>query len=173
MDEHSEKRPACTKQESPLIIMLPFSGGNAYSYIDIIKCLPAEINVLCPELPGRGILSDRPLIKNIDDLADHILLHYLRHTDLNRPYIFFGHSMGALLAYLLTCKILSKGWPAPLHLCVSGCGGPSLKRRGRSMFNLPSDQFRKEILEMGGTSAGVLSNDTLMDFLRTNSKVGF
>jgi surfactin synthase thioesterase subunit len=32
------------------------------------------------------------------------------------------------------------------------------------MFNLPSDQFRKEILEMGGTSAGVLSNDTLMDF---------
>jgi external thioesterase TEII len=158
---------------SPLLIMLPFAGGNAYSYRSIVEYLPPGIEVLCPELPGRGILTDRRLIRDMDLLAEFVLTNYLESTDLNRPYMLFGHSMGSLLVYLLARKIVAKRWNLPLHLCVSGRGGPSLERKKALTYNLPSREFRKEIGEMGGTRTEVLSESTLMDYFEPILRADF
>ena len=49
-------------------------------------------------------VTKEPLMKNLADMADDIF-HQVRDS-LNPPYGIYGHSMGAMLGYLLTLKIL-------------------------------------------------------------------
>lgn len=152
------------KKYVPIIIMLPFAGGNTYSYKDLIKFIYPGIDVLCPELPGRGFLSGEPLISDMEQLSDHVFDRWLRYLPDESRYIIYGHSMGALLGLLLIHKIKNKGMKLPEQLIVSGRKGPGFLNRDNDIHALPSDMFKKKIKEMGGTLDDILENKELMDY---------
>jgi len=156
------------KATGPLLIMLPFAGGHAHSYSSIVRYLPSSLDVFCPELPGRGVESEYPLLNNIEQLAEYLFESSFRRLDLERQYVLFGHSMGALLAYLLSHKIRKAGFSMPAHLLVCGRGGPAWKKKVKDeempIHEMPSQQFREKLREMGGTPEEVLGDDQLMDY---------
>ena len=43
---------------------------------------------------------------------------------LDKPYAFYGFSLGALLLYELCLELDRRGAPSPLALVASGCGAP-------------------------------------------------
>lgn len=149
---------------SEAIIMLPFAGGNSYSYKQILKFFPPGITVICPELPGRGLLPDEPFITNMEHLAAYVFQNYIRHLNQSCRYLIYGHSMGALLGYLLTHKIYSEGMKLPGQLIVSGRKGPGFEGKNELTHTLPSDLFRQKIGLMGGTSNEVLADEELMAY---------
>jgi medium-chain acyl-[acyl-carrier-protein] hydrolase len=71
--------------------------------------LPTSINPqLCPvELPGRNSRIREKPFSNMSDLVNAIIegLTPLLQDDNNTPYAFFGHSMGAWLAYAITKEL--------------------------------------------------------------------
>src|SRR5690349_1621425 len=78
------------------LFCFPYSGGAAWAYRDW-QSLPPDIDVCGIELPGRGKrLREAPLNKMslaVELVAKEII------SLLDRPYAFFGHSMGAIMAF--------------------------------------------------------------------------
>jgi medium-chain acyl-[acyl-carrier-protein] hydrolase len=91
-----------------------FHGWNAY--------VPDWIEVTGIELPGHGRrVMERPM-DSYDEAA--VLIADILEPVLNRPYAMFGHCLGAALGYEATRILRGRGRPQPLHLFVTGAGGP-------------------------------------------------
>ncbi|MEN8219998.1 MAG: thioesterase domain-containing protein [Pseudomonadota bacterium] len=104
---------------------LPFAGGHTLSYRDFQAHVAETILIKPLELPGRGKRTREPLLTNLEAMADDVFEQVI--SDLNgQLYAIYGHSMGAILGYLLTKRILNAGKSAPLHLFFSGREAPAV-----------------------------------------------
>ncbi|GHP08945.1 hypothetical protein PPROV_000768200 [Pycnococcus provasolii] len=111
------------------LFCVPQAGMGAWAFHGWInkRGLPAEIEVMPVELPGRNSRVDEGTIDMMDDVVSQLcdaLSDYFKDTSM--PYVLFGHSMGAWVAYELACEIRKRGLPMPCKLYASGCRSPSL-----------------------------------------------
>lgn len=153
------------------LICFPFAGGSAYSYTSYLKFAPGNIKLSTVEPPGRGRRIDQPLLPDIHAIADD--LYEVVKPMLNEPYAFYGHSMGTIVAYLITKRIVREGLPQPLHLFVSGRMGPSAKDNDPHIHHLPSNEFREKLKEFGGSPDEFLNDDNLMSFFEPILRADF
>jgi medium-chain acyl-[acyl-carrier-protein] hydrolase len=81
------------------LFCFPYAGGNAAIFRTWPDLLPKNLEICPVQLPGRGTrLREEPfteLMPIVEELAA-ALRHYL-----DRPFAFFGHSMGAAIAFEL------------------------------------------------------------------------
>lgn len=143
------------------LVCFPFAGGNAYSFNSFRTYLDGKVNMITPELPGRGARFHEPLLTDLPAMTADLVQQMSRQ--LNQPYALYGHSMGGLLAYLFAHAVKQAGIPAPVHFFCSGCRAPSVPRTAK-FHNLPHDQFIDKLRELGGSPDEVLANRELMDF---------
>lgn len=144
------------------IFFLPFAGGSKYSYTSFLpeanKC---GIGIVTVELPGRGGRFKEELVTDVHALANDIF-NQIRHM-LTPPYAIYGHSMGALIGYLVTRKIYASALPMPAHLFFSGCGGPSFKEDTPPNHLLEKQAFINKLKELGGCPDEVLGDDYILE----------
>ncbi|MDP1800256.1 MAG: thioesterase domain-containing protein [Bacteroidota bacterium] len=143
------------------LFMLHFGGGNRYSFQFIKPYLPVNFDFQPIELPGRGKRINEPLLSTeqecVNDLFSQIIS--LRNK---RPYLIYGHSMGASLGLRITKRLEEIGDP-PKRLIVSGNAGPGTgSNKRRSQMN--DEELKEELRLLGGVSEEVLSNDDLFNF---------
>lgn len=150
---------------------LPFAGGSRYSYNGYIKSAPSNVVVTPVELPGRGMRYNEQLLADADRMADDVFEQI--RSDLNSPYAIYGHSMGTLLGYLLTKRIVEADLPKPLHLFFSGRGGPSVKYDEPPRYGLPKAEFVTKLRELGGSPDEVLADDSLIEFFEPILRADF
>lgn len=154
------------------LVCLHYAGGNKYSYNSFGEHLDKNINLITLELPGRGKRFDEPLLTNVNDIVDD-LFEQLKANVFKKPYAIFGHSMGAILTYLLAHKIEKSGFENPIHLFVSGCKAPKIKRKPPFYHDMPKDEFINKIREMGGCPEEILENDDLMALFEPSLRADF
>ena len=153
------------------LICLHFAGGNKYSFYPLEEFLDKNINLITLELPGRGKRFHEPLLTDIHLIVDD-LFEQLKQN-VSRPYAIFGHSMGAILTYLLAHKIEENDFQRPIHLFVSGCKPPKIKREAPFYHDLPKDEFVNKIRDMGGCPEEILGNDELMALFEPSLRADF
>lgn len=153
------------------LFCLPFAGGSKYSYAEFMKRAPANLNIISVEPPGRGLRLKEMLFTRIDDMVEDIYGQIL--PMLHEPYAIYGHSMGTLLGYLLTKKILNDNYLAPSDLFFSGRGGPSVKDKDGLKYTLPKPAFIDKLKELGGSTDEVLADEALMDFFEPIIRADF
>jgi medium-chain acyl-[acyl-carrier-protein] hydrolase len=162
------------KQKSIKLFCLPYAGGTAMVYTRWRKYLNTSILLLPVELAGRGKRFQTPLYQSFSEAVDD-LCRLIQPELEHQPYAFFGHSMGSFLAYELTRKLIALNYPEPVHLFLSGRYPPHLKKEEKIYHLLPDDEFRKEIIEMGGTPPEVFEHQELLDIffpiLRADYKI--
>lgn len=142
-----------------------------YSYRELEKHLAGCITLVTLELPGHGRRMREPLLTEITEMT-HDLFHQLT-PDLNPPYAFYGHSMGALLGYLLCVQMRHAGMTMPLHLFVSGRQSPSVPSKERDWHRLPSDEFLQCVMAYGGIPEPVAKEQELLDLFLPVLKADF
>jgi medium-chain acyl-[acyl-carrier-protein] hydrolase len=81
---------------------------------------------------------------------------------MEMPFVFFGHSLGALMCFELARQLRRQGRPGPLHLFIAGRKAPQIRRREASISDLPDDAFIEELRAFQGTPEEVLRNSELM-----------
>jgi medium-chain acyl-[acyl-carrier-protein] hydrolase len=81
---------------------------------------------------------------------------------LDRPFAFFGHSMGAVISFEIARLLRREQTTLPIHLFVSGRPAPQIPEPKRYTYNLPDPAFMKELLRLKGTPAEVLEHPELM-----------
>lgn len=142
------------------LFCFPYGGGAAQAYRSWIKTLPPEIDVCAIQLPGRGNrLREPPLTKM--SLAVELVGKEIVSL-LDRPYAFFGHSMGAILAFEVARLLRRRGHQYPTHLFVSGHKAPQIPKTEPFTYNLPDADFIKELKRLNGTPTEVLEHPETM-----------
>ena len=147
------------------LLCLTFAGGNKYSYREFFQHAPPFINVITKEYPGRGSRIREKLITEMPVLVDDL---YAQVKDIveKGKYAIYGHSLGGLMACLLTLKLLQNKHALPEHLFITGTSGPSAPARlEKKRHLLPKDDFIKEIKDLGGMPDEILQSEQLLNYL--------
>lgn len=145
------------------LFCFPYAGGGALIYRDWAAKLPAEIEVCPAQFPGRGNRRHEPCYTSMRHLVEGAATAILPYLD--RPFAFFGHSMGALVAFELARELRGRGEPAPIHLLVSGRAGPQVPRRTPITYNLPEPLFVERLRQLNGTPKEVLEDPEMMQLM--------
>lgn len=155
------------------LFCIPYAGGSAAIYNSWNKILDPAIK-LCPiELAGRGKRTNEPFSVSIDEAVDDIIDN-IKAKLYDLPYAFFGHSLGAMLSYELANKIKLMNMPEPKHVFFSGRGAPHIEDKIPKNFHLmDDDEFKIEVLKLGGTHPDVFENKDLFDFIMPMLKNDF
>lgn len=142
------------------LITIPFAGGNKYVYRPLFgKAGFSElVNV---ELPGRGSRIKEPLLTSFDDLVNDCIQQI--KDKLNTPYVLFGHSLGALLAFHIAAGLYECSLPLPERLFLSGIGSPL--KETEKLGDLPDDEFLRHLIKLGGIQEELKENDDFLSFM--------
>jgi surfactin synthase thioesterase subunit len=106
------------------------AGGGATAFAGWRSALGRDVEVVPVVLPDRGP-GRRPagpgeLTTLVDELAERLA------PQLAGPHVFYGHSMGALVAYLLARARHALGQPPPRRLIVAAFAAPHLATAPRA-----------------------------------------
>lgn len=163
--------PQRKPQASLRLFCFPFAGGNGAVFMPWAARLPADVELNAVQLPGRGArISETPL-NNIQHMARACA--DAMAPLLDRPFVFFGHSMGAMLAYELTRELRRRGLPLPQQLMVSACRAPHCELGREPLHNLPKPQFIDAVANLKGTPEAAIANPELMDLLEPVLRADF
>jgi medium-chain acyl-[acyl-carrier-protein] hydrolase len=119
---------------------------------------------ICPiHLPGRATrIAEQPLT-SITAIIEALIPSLLPRLD--RPFAFFGHSMGALISFELAHLLRREHGLSPVHLFLSGRRAPHIPGSDEPGFDLPRDEFLSLLRELKGTPEELLANAELFDLL--------
>lgn len=149
-------RLAAEKSSSPRLFCFPYAGAGASIYKPWIEQLADSVDVVPVQLPGREERVREAPVEDLATLAHRIAdaLAQLQPT----PFAFFGHSMGALLAFETARELHRRHAETPRHLFLSACGAPG-ERPPTELHRLPDDEFRREVVALFGAPGDLLAND--------------
>jgi medium-chain acyl-[acyl-carrier-protein] hydrolase len=121
------------------LICLPHAGGGAVAFHAFAALLPDSIEMMAVQLPGRETRIAEPPLRRMGPLVE-ALADGIEHA-LTKPYAFFGHSMGALVAFELARTLRRRGQRMPATIIVSGRRAPNLPQADPPLHHLPDDAF--------------------------------
>jgi surfactin synthase thioesterase subunit len=153
------------------LFCLPFAGGSKYAYKGYAQYAPEYLNVIPVEIPGRGSRYKEQLLTDAVDITNDIFRTI--KGMLHHPYAIYGHSMGTLLGFLLTKKIIAHGLPKPVHLFLSGAGGPAVRLNESKRYLLPKKEFIEKIKELDGSPEGILEDEAMVNFFEPILRADF
>lgn len=159
MSEWVLKHPhAAVASNAPVLYCFHHAGGSAASYNAWRRNWSATSCLRFVELPGRpGASEPMPYIQ-IDELVADLLRIFLAQLDDGVPYAFYGHSLGALVAYRLTRALVVHGHAAPAFLAVSGRRSPTCPLPTTALWNLPEDALIDTLRALGGLPESLLTS---------------
>jgi len=144
------------------LFCFPYAGGNAAVFKSWINYLPKTVNLFAIELPGHGTrLSEKP-IDNFKALIEDITKAAL--PLLSKPYVVFGHSMGAIFAFEFIRHLRKQEKSIPMHMFLSAQEGARFKHNNPK-YLLPNHEFIEYLRKKSGTSEKILASKELMDCL--------
>ncbi|WP_323145073.1 thioesterase II family protein [Massilia phyllosphaerae] len=148
-----------------------YAGGNGNAYLPWQAELGRDIEVCALQLPGRGARTGEVPFSSMESLV-RALLPVVAALD-EVPFAFFGHSLGAMVAFELTRRLQRLGLAQPAHLIVSGCAAPRHRKPPRQLHLLPTDDLIETLREYNGTPHEILAHRELMDLLLPTIRADF
>ncbi|MEU8606796.1 alpha/beta fold hydrolase [Actinoplanes sp. NPDC048791] len=117
-----------------------------------------NIELVGVRYPGRGGRRREPDPGTLDGLVSALLTEVAP----SGAFGLFGHSMGALLAYEMTRKLITLGRDVPRHLWLSACPAPHLPRREAPLAHLGDAELLRAVAgRHGAVPQEVLNQPTL------------
>lgn len=145
------------------VFCFPYAGGSASIFRRWQEQFSAQIELVPVQLPGRESRIQEAPFTQLEPLVQS-LAQAIRPY-LNKPYVFFGHSMGGLVSFELTRELRRQRLATPLHLMVSARRAPQLPDRDPPIHALPEAEFLEEIRSLKGTPEEILHNDDIMQMM--------
>lgn len=137
------------------------AGASAQSFFPWIKPARGLCELYAVELPGRSRRHHEPFADSVLALARQFAEQCLALA--GKPMIFFGHSLGALMAYETARALVVMGASAPVHLIVASRQSPHWLPVCSGLPELNDRALRDYLRALDGTPLEVLQNQALMD----------
>ncbi len=134
-------------------------------YVPFSRAFSAELKRIAVQYPGRPDRHDVSTITSIPALADDIYKMLAPAAGSGARIAFFGHSMGALMAFEVARRFESAGNPIAA-LFVSASAAPG--RMNYDYFHQRSDdELLKMVTDLTGTAPGFLDEKFVAAILPT------
>ncbi|MFH8792406.1 thioesterase II family protein [Streptomyces sp. NPDC017941] len=145
------------------LVCFPHAGGSPYFFRSWSKALPdIEVHSVC--YPGRAHRIGEPLATDLPRLAGDIARE-LRPLPDGRPTMFFGHSMGAAVAYE-AARVWQAEGAGVSHLFASAARAPHLAQGSPERVAEIDDEAVLTLLSrLGGTDAELLDNPAFLELV--------
>lgn len=145
------------------ILCFPYAVAGAGAYYGWGRIFPSDVEVGALQLPGReDRLSERPYCQ-MEPLIEAMVGAMLPWIE-EKPCVFFGHSMGALIAFELARRLPLHGASAAF-LFISGRPAPQISKENRLIHRLPNSGLIAELRKSGATPGSVLSEPELLEVI--------
>ncbi|MBY8867938.1 thioesterase II family protein [Streptomyces sennicomposti] len=161
---------APAEPDAPCLVSFPHAGGSAGFFTPLARALAPAVRVLAVQYPGRLERRTHPPVHDIRELAARTLtaigeaVHGTPVAQGRAPLLYFGHSMGSLVAFE-TALLGERGHgPAPAALLASGGRAPALTRVDPAILR-GDDSLVAEVLRLGGTERAVLDDPDLRELV--------
>jgi surfactin synthase thioesterase subunit len=143
------------------LFCFPYAGRGASIFRKWSEDLFPRIEVYPIQLPGRERRMREQAFTRLSPLVQTLARVLLTHLD--KPFAFFGHSMGALISFELARLLRQEHNLEPNHLFVSAYPAPQLANPEPPVHALPVPAFMKELDRLDGTPSTVLEDAQLME----------
>ncbi|MFE9676967.1 thioesterase II family protein [Streptomyces sp. NPDC006259] len=129
------------------------AGGSPSAFSGWRKRLAPETEVVPVSLPGRGRDGRSPRYHDMTSLVEALAEDL--GPDLEGPHAFYGHSMGALVAYRLTRLRAGSGRRLPARLMVGAFAAPHLFHGFHHTRQPDDDELRDWLVAVSGRSTAL------------------
>jgi surfactin synthase thioesterase subunit len=133
--------------------------------------LPPQIDLWAVQPPGRGNRLNEHCLTRLTELVSALSSELPPYLD--RPFILFGHSLGALASFELIRHLRRQGLPLPQVLIVSGQGAPQLPNPNPLLHRMPEHELIQMLRQYGGTPEAVLREADLLQLLLPSLRADF
>lgn len=145
------------------LFCFPPAASSVSEFCDWPTRLPESIEVVGVQLPGRQFrIRERPF-ETLQPLMDVLLREIV--PELTPRYAFFGHSMGALVAFELARALRRGGHALPSYLILAGHRAPHVPSTSSRLHHLPDQELLAGITRLNGLPHQVLQQRELMSLI--------
>ncbi|MBA0052240.1 thioesterase [Streptomyces sp. AJS327] len=125
------------REPAARLLCFPHGGGSANYFAPLARELPASLDVLGVQYPGRQDRRTEPVLDDVRELARRV-------TDVlaeqpPQPTVFLGHSLGAYVAFEVMHDLQRRSLPLPACLLVSSQGAPRAWRWRERAYELSDE----------------------------------
>ncbi len=156
------------------LYVFPHAGSGVTYYHFLARALEGpSVEVVLVLYPGREL---RMRDETIDDMGElvSLLLEELALDRDDRPYRFFGHSMGALAAFELSHRLAAAGRRGPEALYLSGRQPPHTEINVLKMEGLSDEAFLDAVgHRYGAIPQAILENRDLCALILRSMRADF
>ena len=145
------------------LFCFPYAGGNSSIFRSWTRLVHPDIQVVPALLPGRELRLREPSFTNLEPMVETFTRQIFPYLD--RPFAFFGHSMGAMISFELARRLRSERSIETDHLFLAGRRAPQLPEKDPEIHNLPESEFLAEVERLNGTPKEVFEHRELMELL--------
>lgn len=146
------------------LFTLHHAGGSSIAYRCWKSFLAPEIELVPVELPGHMCRIHEALLENINDAVEDIKNSITSKLEKGEQYSIFGHSMGALMAYLVYNRLIEEKLNAPCHIFLSSHWPPFIENE-KGFYDVDDyDECLDRLIENGGVTEELLHNPELLKF---------
>ncbi|MCL5958371.1 MAG: thioesterase II family protein [Chloroflexi bacterium] len=154
---YSRPNPAASLR----IFCFPYAGAGASVFHSWRDSLPSTAEVCPVQLPGRESRLGESPFTSLTPIVEAVTESIFQLRD--KPFVLFGHSLGALLSFEVARRLRRQYGLGPVHMFVSGHAAPQIVDRGKAISSLPEPEFLEELRSLNGTPPEVLDHPELRE----------
>jgi medium-chain acyl-[acyl-carrier-protein] hydrolase len=143
------------------LFCFPYAGGGASVFLPWSNRIGKDVDVWPIQLPGRENRVSEPCLVSVDDVVTGIA----DDPDLGFTgrFAFFGHSLGAIIAYEVARRLRERGRTGPARLFASARRAPQIPLSHPPCWNLPDAEFQARLMALNGTPSEVFRDQEVLD----------
>ena len=149
--------PSPNDKAETRLFLFPYAGGGPAVFGKWLTEFDTHVEAFIAHYPGRGSRHNESPIKRINTLVEKLVQAI--QPLLDKPFAFFGHSFGGLVAFELAKQ------EQPQALFISGCDAPHLPTHHLPIHHLPDHEFIRSLQVLNGIPAEVADNSELMELI--------
>lgn len=144
------------------LVCFPHAGGGALPFYRLAKLMPDWLQIVAVVPPGRESRFREPFASGIPEIASATASALRELPPL--PQAFFGHSMGAVVAFECAHLLRAEESRRPRHLFLSGRRAYGPVPFESMLAHLPRQDFIREIsIRYGGIPRQVLEDEDMLN----------
>lgn len=152
--------PKANPQADFRLFCFPYAGESSIIFRRWLDKLPANIEICPIELPGRGSKIKLAPLNRLEPIVKALTLQIQSYLD--KPFAFFGHSMGGILSFEFTHLLHKKYGISPVNLFISACRAPQIPNSEPPIHGPIKSDFIAELRHYNFIPNAVLENQELM-----------
>jgi medium-chain acyl-[acyl-carrier-protein] hydrolase len=145
------------------LFCFPCAGGWGQMFYPWARQLSGDIDVWAIQLPGRAMRVREVPRTCMRALSQEVALAIASHIGV--PYAFFGHSMGALLAFEVARRLRALRCRGPEHLFLSSAVAPDLGHLRPPLHTLSDEEIVMKLVCWNGMPPELTGNAEILEVL--------